>query len=394
MYRTNNQNIAVYPQTNNSRFLSFQLITHFYIIFVPTVLMLVYFLQYGIITAVTTGMDNVHLVFDFDISFVLAGYAVLIIYMSVLAGIISLITVLLRKFKLYAAAFFSAIVVLVLIDFSTTIVVFEFLFGFLLFEGSVLMFILKGIVFWAILLFAALLINKNTVYYKTKKSILKTEHAQTVVAIIVGIILALVIVSLIINAATAPTRNTSGSEAIVHDENAPGRNVWTGPLTKIMEFDISHLPRGSKLDIQVSGDMVLIPNSDDISGFGNHGGTLSYYFPDGTEISFPSTFMVIMPDSQLDDIQGDTLHLFYSLPFTMVNSVDIGYLMNAVFEARLDGSTLYLHYSFDKNVKAVFIPVWSFMWQFDHFKDRNLLSGSAFTSNSGGSSANVNLWIE
>ena len=393
LYRQSNRNFSVYPQTNNSRFLCFQLMTHLWIIVVPLTLMVVYLLQYGILSLIANGNSNIHLVYNFDITFVLAGLVVMIIYMALLAGIVSLVSALLRKFKLYAAAFFSAIIVLGISNLTIAINVFKKLFGFVMFESSFWMFALHGVIFWAALFAATLVINRFTVYYKTRSFKLKSERFEVIVAISVGAIIALGIIAITILAMRAgePDDAATNTQEVSNDYFDFMEDVYNRSYGEL-KFDISHLPAGSNIDIEVSGDVVLVPNADRIVGYGSGGEYQSYWFEDGTELKFSQSQMTIMLDGELENIQGDTLIVTYSYPWQIIDNVEIAHLMNAEFEARLEGNTLYIHYTYDKNVKAVFVSMWSFMWQFDYFKGKGLFSDSIFSWSSS-SSANVNIFI-
>ena len=396
MYRYNNQNFAVYPQTNNSRYLSFQMITYTYLVLVPLTLMVVYLIQYGVIAAIAAGRDNVHLMFNFDISFVLAGFVVMILYMAILAAIINLISVLLRKFKLYAAAFFSAVLVLGLTNLSVAMDIFAMLTEFLIYENSLWKFILKALVSWAILFTVAALINKYTVYYKTRNNKMKSERLEIIIAIAVGVVLAIFVVFAVLrfneNLYDGPDGGAESSVASPDNNSSGSSYTPSMPPQGELEFDISHLPRGSNITVQVSGDVIIIPNSDKIVGWGNSSDYQFLFYEDGTEIKYSREQMTIMLPSELDNIQGDTLHVYYSNPWQVVDNTEIGHLVNAEFEARFEGNVLYIHYTFDKNVKAVFMPLWSFMWQFEHFKGKGLFSEDVFGTYAS-SSANVNIWI-
>jgi len=65
------------------------------------------------------------------------------------------------------------------------------------------------------------------------------------------------------------------------------------------------------------------------------------------------------------------------LPHRVVDSENIGRFINAKIDVRLEGNTLFVHYTYDKNVKAIFMTTWSFMQQFDFFKGQNLFNDSA-----------------
>ena len=56
----------------------------------------------------------------------------------------------------------------------------------------------------------------------------------------------------------------------------------------------------------------------------------------------------------------------------MIDFYDLVPLTNPRLSARLESATLNIDYTFDKNVKAVFLPIWTFMRQFDYYKGRDV----------------------
>jgi hypothetical protein len=128
-----------------------------------------------------------------------------------------------------------------------------------------------------------------------------------------------------------------------------------------------------------------------MSGFMN--GKQFIEYSDGTWLEYPQGHMIITLGDELQSIEGDTLIIDCTYPFKVVDDKEIGHLMNPALDARMEGNTLYLHYTYERNVKAVFVPIWSFMWQFEHFTGRDLFSESIYgTYSEGGGS--LYLWVE
>jgi hypothetical protein len=387
-YRTTNQYYAVYPQTNNSRFLSYVLRLHFLIAAVPLSLLAIYLLQYGILLIITADMSNIHFIYTFDVLFLIAGFAVMMIYCAVLTGIVTLIAVILRKFKIYAAVFFSVILVLAILNPVKAFDGFKAVFGFLIFEGGVWLFILKGVIFWAALLFVSFIINKYTVYYKTNNSIL--ERKGITAAVFVCILIAGIALSITITRLSMP--QTGGSYEVHENNTYDNWHEFPTAQFKEIRVDISHLTKGSEIEIKTGGDVTLVANEDKITGYGNYGNAQFIYYEDGSSLEYPREHMTIMINDELKNIQGDTLIIGYTLPFKVVLVKEIGHLTNPELNARLEGNTLYIDYSYEKNVKAVFVPIWTFMWQFDYFKGRDLYE--PFYSYYSENNANIHFRIE
>ncbi|MCL2278550.1 MAG: hypothetical protein FWC20_03980 [Oscillospiraceae bacterium] len=72
--------------------------------------------------------------------------------------------------------------------------------------------------------------------------------------------------------------------------------------------------------------------------------------------------------------------------------MDLGHLMNPRFDVRFEERTLYVEYTFEKDIDVVFMPIWSFMSQFDIFLGQNLLNELSATGVAG-NLPSLSLWI-
>ena len=394
-YRSMNQNLAVYPQTNTSRFLAYQVLLHLWIVAIPLFLMMLYLILYGITAAVAAAHDNVHLVYSFDAGFLLSGFAVLMTYLAVLSGIITLISVLLRKFRVYAIVFFSALLILAISNFAQAFNILRIAFGFLLFENSMILFFIKGMGAWAILFVTAVIINKYTDYYKVSSTKQKEE-------IITGVVVALfLVIVVVISSIFLLTYDTDPGNPNMYEQDSYSIELEF-PITSEggiiepehgrIEIDISDLPGGSDIDLIVSGDITLIETYETVISSYHFDDKEILTFDDGSELEVPLGHIVVFRDS-LKNIDGNTLIISYSYPHRVVDDMDIGRLLKPELDVRLDGNTLYLSYSFEKNIKAIFLPIWSFMSQFDHFQGKGVVSRFLYSSFSG-SPASLDFWIE
>jgi hypothetical protein len=380
IYRSENREIAVYPQTNNSRFLAFQLFAHVWIIAIPLALLASYLIQYGIISIVAAIQGNVSLAYQFDTLFLLAGLAVMMIYLAILFGIITLIAVLLRKFWIYAIAFFAALAALAITNLSLARGGLERVFGFLIFESSVWLFILKGVAVWAVLLLAAVIINKHTVYYRVRVN----ATPKIIISVILGVVLAAVMLFVTFESFNSTeTTYITGQTEVAGDRDlgimggimGGGGMGWSiKPHTEEFIFDISHLPDGSGINVELSGDISIIPSIEQVvsSWWSNNKSVIEY--EDGTVLEFPLEHILIEYIHELTNTHGDTLSIIYRASDLIVDGIEIKHLTNPVFEARMEGNTLYIHYSSDRNLKVVLIPIWSLMTQFEYFAGRDLVS--------------------
>jgi len=356
---------------------------------------MLYLIVYGITASVAAAHDNVHLVYRFDAGFLLSGFAVLMTYLAVLSGIITLISVLLRKFRVYAVVFFSTLLILAISNFTQAFSILRMAFGFLLFENSMILFFIKGVGAWAILFVISVIINKYTVYYKVSSTRLKEEITTGVVfALFLVCVIVITIISLMVDPLDSGDpdmyEQDSYSIEIEFPLSSEGGNIE--PEHGRIEIDISGLPGGSDIDLIVSGDITLIETNETILSTYHFDTKDIFTFDDGSELEVPLGHIVVSRDG-LKNIDGNTLIISYFYPHRVVDDMDIGRLLNPELDVRLDGNSLYLSYSFEKNIKAIFLPIWSFMSQFDYFQGKGVVSRFLYSSFSG-SPASLDFWIE
>jgi len=353
-YKTTNQFYSVYPQTNNSRFLSSQALWYIWILCVAVVSLLIYVIQYSVLAVIAAYQANIILVYNFDLGFVISGFFVLIVYLAIITAIITLIAVLIRKFRIYAILSFVLFAAFVITNVPKMIELFKVIFGFLIFESNPALFILKGIILWVVLFGVALFINKHTVYYESGIKISKTIIA---VITVIGIIT--------IGVTPFLFYNTTTSQSVSEREDK------TSELYRWYEIviDASAIPNGSTINVVAPNIKIMNTTNEFITYDGEN---MDMYLEFDKDI--------------FSNFNGEKIIISYCLPTLMIDYYELSKLANPKLATHLEGNTLYLDYSYDKNIKAVFIPVWSFMWQFDGFKGRNIFkefNGSAYGSGNG-----------
>jgi hypothetical protein len=177
------------------------------------------------------------------------------------------------------------------------------------------------------------------------------------------------------------------------DEPSPWEVLWN-EHSNVLEIDLSDVPSGSDINVVTSGEVTFVDglNSELMTwntSFPPHGQT-TLHFADGTELTFPFGHLVIGGIEQLFDTGGDTLFVQYNYPIQVIqNGGLISHLMNPQFDIRFEGNTLYVSYTYDRNQKAIAIPVWSFMSQFDNFRGQNVFNESLIWQ----TLVDVNLWL-
>jgi len=381
-YRFSSRDYAVYPQTNNSRFLAHQIELYSFVILTPLLIMLVYLIQYGVLALIASGRDNVHLVFDFNIGFVLSGLVLATIYFALITGAIILISALIRKFRLYAIVFFTALAIILFGNFSIPFLPLFRLLGFLLRESNIWLFILKGTITWIGLFAVAFVVNKYTVYYKAHNF----NYSKRVIAGIcaVMILAAFAVINLI--GLTAP--------AILMDSDE--WDVSRNQRLNALEIDLSDLPEGSNINVVASGDAVFFDGiNPEIIGQSHTLSEQTLHFSDGSEQTFPAGHLIIIGYHDLFDIDGGTLFVQYNYPLEVIpNAGDISHWINPQFDIHFEGNTLYVHYTYNKNVKAIIIPIWSFMRQFESFRGQNVFNESPQLGWGRWNHVGLWLWVE
>ena len=363
VYRTQNQLYSVFPQTNTSRFLSNQVIDYILILYMAVALLLIYLVEYAVVAVIAIFKSNVKIVYNFNLGFLVSGFFVLIMYAAIIMAAITLVAVLVRKFRIYAILGFGAVVALIIMLMPMAVELYGKVLGFLIFESDLAMFFLKGIALWLVMFASSFLINKHTVYYGSGGSL----SIVGIVAIIAVGIAALIVMPLM----------------LLRSVNAENENdiIYVGPIREEVPpydrerivLDASGLPPGATIDILAPNLTVLDFNG----GVYYSGGALSM-----------NMYLYFDMERFYEDFKDGKIVIEYQFPMPVVDYYVISPLVAPEFSARLEGNVLHLDYSYEKNVKAMFIPVWSFMWQFGAFKGRDIFKehlGSSFGSGGLGS---------
>ena len=375
-YRMSNRNYEVFPQTNTSRFLSSQACTYILIITCALALLLMYLIVYGITALLAAIFTVIHLVYAFDPLFVIAGFFVFIVWLSLFTAVVSLIAALIRRFKLYAILVFAVATGVLIARLGHVIELTRITLGFILFEQSVLLFLLKGIALWIVLFICAFLVNKFTVYYKDSIRLSAQRIAIVVLASALGF--------------TTPTFFvTPDASLVIIDDRNGFEYSWEAEQ---IEIDVSALPNGTRITIEPGANVALIP-SDSVAEIHYGGGTITVVYEDKTIEEYPDGYLLVYYPEELSSINGNKLVIIFNAARVVLNSYDLMALTHPTFEARLEGTRLYLDYHYDKNVKAVFLPIWSFMWQFEYFRDKGVVE-QPFVQFSSNSSGAVSIWVE
>jgi hypothetical protein len=187
---------------------------------------------------------------------------------------------------------------------------------------------------------------------------------------------------------------------IIHepvDEPSSWEVLWN-EHSNVLEIDLSDVPPGSDINVVASGDSVFFDglNPEIIGQWRTSIGQQAQqtiHFSDGSEQTFPGGHLIIVGTEDLFDIDGGTLFVQYLYPIQATQNIGlIGHLRNPRFDIRFEGTTLYVNYTYDRNQKAIVIPVWSFMTQFDNFRGQNVFNESLIWNT--WTDVYLHLWVE
>ena len=363
IYRAANAKLSVFPQTNSSRLISSMLINYFTVFMILVVILFTYLINLGVFKLMSAFSYNIVFALNIDFKFIIAGFFVYLAYSFLLVSVIELIGAILRKWTYYAAVALTTLFALVVVYFVRIIEHLPGVLAFLIAEPSLFLFFLKAAGLWLAITAVTLVINRYTVFFKSRNQTLKKG------VIITCIIIAVATITIV----PAVVFEVSYSSNEVFEEEG----IWTqnelnflGSFEEIT-IDISHIANGRRIDIT---------------------GTNIQIMEQGEWIwSRDKNSAIVSGVDSLDSIQGDTIVVGYRPAWYLINGIEVLQYTNQQLSVHLEGNTLILDYTRD-NVHVILMPIWSMARQFDYFKDAGILSATALGFTSGGNSS-ASIWI-
>lgn len=352
-YKSFNQEHQVLPQTNKSRFFSYALYNYSLFLKVSMISIGLYLLQYGIISIMAKFSGNIHLAYDFSWSFVIWGLLVNLIYGFLAISLLIFIGVLDRKFGLIFKIIFGLSVLLLFISINGNLVgrYIVKIIGFWTKESSLILFTAKALGLWLAITGISWSLNSRTVYYKSENH---RFPKWVVTALGAFVIFTFTSTFLIMGSFTGSS--SSHKEISVSTEEY---NILQGGYT-LIPLDCSSLNTGDLIKIVPD----FTPENEDMTIWTN-----------------------TVDDFEMGSINSEAiegLHISYKFPKYSLNNVDLNSFTKGKITATLEGTTLYLHYSYDENQKVLLISPYSFMDQFQAFKNKNLFNPALGTYRSNG----------
>ena len=367
IYRSINDKLSVFPQTNNARFITSQALSYIFTVLLGLTALVIYLLYNGAIKIVSLFYKSVHLVIDVDAAFIAAGLIVFLLYSFIIIAVIDLIGVILRKWTHYAAIAFIALFAAAVVNITSVIEYAPRAFAFLVKEPSFGLFTVKALVIWLAITAVSLVINRFTIYHKKQGK----PNKKVIIAcsIISAAVIAFGIPLILFN------NINSGFNTEPESVEERVNNYFYG--SQEIRVDVSHLPRGSSINLELIGDNIHAAAS---GGAFIYGQNSQAAYLSGTDA--------------LENIQSDTLVLMFRPPFHNVNGFELAGFANPRLNAYLEGNTLYVEYTAEDS-HAVIIPIWSIVGQFDIFRDKGLVTENPLGFYScGNSTANIFITME
>jgi len=355
MYKTTNDRLSVYPQTNTSRFVSSLLYSFALVAIFAFTVLIIYLIQYGVFLLVFTFSSNMYFSLNFSMGLLIVGVFVYLAYGLLIVAAIELLGVVLRKWTYYAFVALAAVLTLIVVNLNAFIEGIPNALAFLINESSLVLFFMKAIGLLFVIIAVAFVINKNTVYHKSQGRILNKGILLGCIALAVILIIT---PFLIFNTAT----QQGAVSWIVEGNITPVEDFFDG--FEEIHIDISHLPNDSNIELNIDNQPITI----------EIGRSSTFY---------NGTFVFLSGTEYLRNIQGDNLNIWYRLPLFHFDGAMLYEFINPQMSIYLEENVLTISYTYDK-VQVVILPIWSFARQFTVFEGRGLFTDRAVGFHAGG----------
>ena len=364
MYREINDKLSMFPQTNTVRFITSVVINCLIAVFVGLTTLVMYLLYYAAIKILSLFYGSVHFALNFDSGFIVAGFITFLLYSFIIAAVIDLIGVILRKWTIYAAVIIITLMALAVVNIMAVIEYAPKVLAFLVKEPSFVLFVIKALALWLAAVAVSLVINRFTVYHKKQSN--HNKRLVVVLSIIIVAVIMIVIPLVLFN-------NTGSVVNYVENETVAERVDNYFMTANEIRIDVSHLPRGSNINLEINDNISAIAEGEAF-------------------VYGPNNFTAFLSGTDsLGDIQGNTIVIQFRPPFHHINSFELADFANPRINAFLEGDTLHIEYSID-DAHVVIIPIWSIARQFDIFKDKGIVTENPLGYSSGGNT-NANIFI-
>jgi hypothetical protein len=335
-YNDYNYRHQIYPQNNKSRFLSYMLFCYLSFLKTQAAALGLYFLQLGICGLLDSLKGNIDYAYPVSLFFLISGICVTLLYGFVIISLMVLLGALDRKFNWWFRLSFVGIMVILATTQGGSLLIRGI--HFLTKEYSLPVFIMKALIIWLGFLLLGYIVNAITRYYRLQKNF------KYYYAIVIGILLLFIIIKG--GLSISPYQTSYGSSKVVPD--------FVESLLKNAQYqvDVSNLPDGTQLNVQMSKEDRVKNNPVSID----------------TQTKYP-----------------DKLLINYTPPANAVNDIDFNKFTKPILILSLDNNILSIRIESMDNRKIIMLYPFSFLQNFDCFKESyyKLKSGTSSTSGSG-----------
>lgn len=320
-YSEYNENHQIFPQTNLTSLLSFELYCNFSNIISQALALGFYILQYILCKVLIQMNGNVKLAYEFNLSFIMVGFFVNLFYGLLLISLIILIVTLLRKLRWWALALYIGIVVILWLTRDEN--PFGRIINFYALETSLTVFFCKVIGSWLLLQVLCFIVNQNT-------NMIKAEKYHYPQIVINAIILVTLPASILI------------SFTAVHSYNSS--EFWTQNET----FDYA------------KDKPACIINASNL--------------PANSTLYYPYDYMKTNCNTNIGEQNAteDEIRIYFKPKQDMRDYINITAFTNPRIDASLVKNNLIIKVEYDKDIKVISLYPYSTPMQFDCYKDKPL----------------------
>ena len=351
-YKQTNDYYSIFPQTNTSRFVSSQIILYLWMLFLSIISLILYLLQVLVYKILSLYNTNIKMAYTFDFEYTLVGFLIYFMYGIFMISLISLIAALIRKFSTIAVVSLLIIAAILITSHLTITEYIPYIFGFIIQEAHIGIFFIKGFTLCFLLAIASFLINRDTIYYKTHK---KRNHT---IIITLGIVV--IIIVNIFRISMSADEPAARSELLGHD------TINNARIFKNITLDAS--------DYEDLGMISVITNIENIENSNIENSNINMIYNH-------------INHNNLKNAKGKNIVISYLYPVNITSNINLTDKTNPALTATLEDNVLTITYTYDKNIKVVFIPPWSIMKQFEKYKNKGIHSDMPYyySYSSGGS---------
>ncbi len=335
-YKNYNDRHQIFPQSNKSRFTSYELFCYISFLKIQLLALLFYCIQYAIGMGLNLVKGNLEYVYQFSLHFTVAGFFVNLMYGFLVIAITILIGAFDRKFqwkfRIIGIGIIFVVAILPRYEQQTLFKLVEIVTK----ETSITLFLVKSICIWFILISIYHITNKFTHYYKAEK-----EFHLNKLFFVIPIIMAAVFYFFLNTFSNLSNNSTSTSKVQTNSVN----NVREEKLQITVEeadavVDVSDIPDGSILNI-----------------------TMDEKYRGNYNIIFNENFT---------NTSDNKILFEYKPPINVIDSIDMNLYIKPELDVKIDDNTLNFNFTTKENVKVIFSYPYSFMRQFDYFKGKQI----------------------